>query len=79
MYYLGTFTLIRHDEDRHSIYLFLRATAREGAPTPYTYLGQLKYIEHDQERERPVHFIWQLLDWPMSSAVLGRMGLRLDM
>jgi hypothetical protein len=37
--------LIHHDEDRHSIYLFLRTTERQGgAPRPYTYLGRLKYI-----------------------------------
>jgi hypothetical protein len=44
--------LIRHDEDRHSIYLFLRANERRGgASMPYTYLGRLKYIGHDHERD----------------------------
>src|SRR5215469_5579790 len=70
--------LIHHDEDRHSIYLFLRTTERQhGAPRPYTYLGRLKYIEHYQ-RERPVYFLWQLLDWPIPPAELTRIGLRLD-
>jgi hypothetical protein len=71
--------LIRHDEDRHSIYLFLRASERRGgAPMPYTYLGRLKYIGHDEARERPVHFLWQLLEWPIPPVVLTRMGLRFD-
>src|SRR5689334_19527828 len=49
--------LVHHDEDRHSVYLFLRATERQdGASTPYTYLGRLKYIGHDKEREQPVYF-----------------------
>lgn len=38
--------LISHDEDKHSIYLFLR-TARG---LPYTYLGRLKYLTHDRVR-----------------------------
>lgn len=28
---------------------------------PYTYLGRLSYLSHDAERERPVHFEWQLI------------------
>ena len=71
--------LIRHDEDRHSIYLFLRANERRGgASMPYTYLGRLKYIGHDHERERPVHFLWQLLEWPIPPATKTRMGLRFE-
>jgi hypothetical protein len=51
--------LIRHDEDKHSIYLFLRTIAkRVGAASPYTFLGRLKYLTHDKQRERPVHFGW---------------------
>jgi hypothetical protein len=44
----------------------------------YTYLGRLKYIGHDLERERPVHFLWQLLEWPIPSATVTRMGLRFE-
>src|SRR5215468_5348673 len=45
---------------------------------PYTYLGRLAYITHDPERERPVHFQWQLIDdWPPPDETLTRMGLQL--
>ncbi|MEY9531137.1 DUF3427 domain-containing protein [Sinorhizobium fredii] len=64
---------IKHDELRHSIYLFLRT--REGVP--YTYLGKLKYLSHDKEREKPVHFQWQILDWKMDTSTSERIGLEL--
>jgi hypothetical protein len=51
--------LIAHNEDRNSVYLFLRTEARvRGVPRGYTYLGPLKCIGHDNERERPVYFAW---------------------
>jgi len=50
---------ILHDDLRNTIYLFLRTGPRR----QYAYLGKLKYLNHDRERERPVHFKWQLLDW----------------
>jgi hypothetical protein len=50
--------LIHHDHEVSSIHLFLR-TKRE---RPYTYLGRLKYLRHDREREQPVYFEWQLKD-----------------
>jgi hypothetical protein len=65
--------LIGHDELRNTIYLFLRTRAGMA----YTYLGRLAYITHDRERERPVHFQWQLLDWPPPPELLLRIGLRL--
>src|SRR5688572_20777035 len=58
------FTL--HDELVNSVYLFLRT--RKGIP--YTYLGRLKYLSHDIERENPVHFKWQILDWNVPSETL---------
>lgn len=71
--------LIAHDETRNSIYLFLRTNARIGnLPTAYTYLGRLKYVTHDADRERPVYFDWQLLDWPIPPEAIERMGLRLE-
>lgn len=72
--------LTAHDEDRNTIYLFLRTQARaHGTPLDYTYLGPLKYVSHDTERERPVHFAWQLLQWPIPSEALARMGLTLEL
>ncbi len=71
--------LISHDEDRNNIYLFLRTSARVAdQPMPYTYLGRLKYIAHDMERQQPVYFDWQLLDWPISDIVSRRMALELE-
>lgn len=51
-------TLINHDETINNIYLFLR----EEMKGDYQYLGKLKYLNHDKEREQPVYFQWQLLD-----------------
>jgi uncharacterized protein DUF3883/uncharacterized protein DUF3427 len=72
--------LIAHDPERTNVRLFLRTRARQGATAvPYTYLGRLAYITHDSERERPVHFQWQVIDlWPPPTEVLTRMGLQLS-
>jgi hypothetical protein len=51
-------TLINHDETVNNIYLFLR----EEKKGDYEYIGKLKYLNHDKEREKPVYFQWQLLD-----------------
>ena len=64
---------INHDERVNNIHLFLRAKDR----SPYTYLGTLGYLTHDAERERPVYFQWQILEWPPPSGVLGRIELKL--
>lgn len=66
--------LIRHDELSNTIYLFLRTNKRRD----YTFLGTLKYLSHDNARERPVYFQWQILEWPALPSVLERMGLRLE-
>lgn len=66
--------LIRHDELRNSVYLFFRTRKRTG----YTYLGRLKYLSHDSERERPVHFQWQILDWDPPAEALEKKGLTLQ-
>jgi hypothetical protein len=63
--------LIRHDEQANNVHLFLRKKSR----APYTYLGTLKYLRHDGLREKPVHFQWQLLDWPAPKEVLDRIDL----
>ena len=51
--------LINHNEFNDNIYLFLR----EKKGKKYKYLGLLKYLSHDNQREKPVYFQWQLLDW----------------
>lgn len=65
--------LVEHDEQVHTIHLFLRTDRR----SRYTYLGRLGYLTHDKNREAPVYFQWQLLDWPAPSETLARIGLRL--
>ena len=64
--------LINHDERIHSIHLFLR-TKRD---RPYTYFGPLGYLEHDESREQPVHFQWQILEWPLSDDLEEDIGLQ---
>lgn len=66
--------LIQHDDQRNSIYLFLR-THRDN---PYSYLGRLRYLSHDAERERPVHFRWQILPGNIPAEVAQRIGLKLE-
>ncbi|MEH7482459.1 DUF3427 domain-containing protein [Neobacillus drentensis] len=73
--------LINHDYLKNNIYLFLR-TRRINPSTkksePFTYMGKLAYIIHDTEREAPVYFKWQILDWDIPPfEVLERMNLQL--
>jgi Domain of unknown function (DUF3883)/Domain of unknown function (DUF3427) len=63
--------LIEHDDRLHTIHLFLRS--RRGRP--YTYCGTLGYLSHDLEREAPVHFQWQLMDWPPPIETLETLGI----
>jgi hypothetical protein len=63
--------LIQHDELTNTLYLFLRTRKN----VPYTYLGNLKYLAHDAEREHPVWFQWQILDWNLPPVVRQQMGL----
>jgi hypothetical protein len=65
---------IEHDELKNSIYLFLRTNRRAS----YTYLGALKYLSHDTERENPVYFQWQVLEWSPPEGMLDRIGLVLQ-
>lgn len=47
---------INHDSDQDNIYLFLRTNKN----LDYTYLGQLMYVSHDKEKEKPVYFMWKI-------------------
>jgi hypothetical protein len=60
--------LIAHDDLTDNIYLFLRESKKDG----YQYLGRLAYLEHDKEREKPVYFQWQLLDWDETDTLTER-------
>jgi len=50
---------IDHNDLENNIYLFLR----KESGIPYTYKGRLAYLSHDESREKPVYFQWQLMDW----------------
>ena len=65
--------LVNFDDRIDNIYLFLRT--KEGAK--YAYFGKLGYLTHDTERQKPVYFQWQLLDWPPTEIFLNKTGLTL--
>ena len=54
---------IKHDDSVNNIHLFLRQEKRG----PYKYYGRLAYLSHDADREEPVYFKWQILDWPLKT------------
>jgi len=58
-------TFINHNDTTNNIYLFLR----EEKKGDYEYLGRLKYLTHDKDREKPVYFQWQLLDMDRDSFI----------
>jgi hypothetical protein len=62
---------IAHNDLTNSIHLFLRS--RGGLP--YTYFGELGYLDHDPGREEPVYFTWQLMDWAPADSVLMTLGI----
>jgi hypothetical protein len=66
--------LIAHDHLVNDTLLFLR-TSTTG---PYAFLGFLKYVNHDAERERPVNFHWQILDFDRNMDYESLMRLRLQ-
>ena len=63
--------LIQHDELKNSIHLFLRTKKNR----KYTYLGQLKYLAHDKDKEKPVYFKWQILNWKINKEQLEHIEL----
>lgn len=66
--------LIKHNHLQNDILLFLR-TKLDG---PYMFMGFLKYVNHDQEREQPVHFHWQILDFDSTRDYISLLDLRLE-
>lgn len=65
---------IEHDEIKNDILLFLRPADR----MPYMYLGKLRYVAHDAERVRPVHFQWRILDFNPTAPEITRFGVQLE-
>ena len=64
--------LITHDDLTDNIHLFLREDKKDD----YEYLGRLAYLQHDIEREKPVYFQWQLLDWDETDTSTERVTTR---
>ncbi len=50
---------INHNPEKNTIYLFYRIKSEE----KYIYVGQLKYLNHDDTREKPIYFKWRILDF----------------
>ncbi len=64
-------SFINHNHDLNNIYLFFRTRNSND----YTYLGKLAYVSHDPERECPVYFKWQILDWDVTTDTTNKIGL----
>lgn len=64
-------TFINHDERINNIHLFLRGKSGD----EYGYFGTLGYLTHDTQREKPVHFQWQLMDWAAPKEFLQTVGV----
>ena len=64
-------SFINHDERLNNIHLFLRAKSGD----EYGYFGTLGYLTHDTQREKPVHFQWQLMDWEAPTEFLQSVGI----
>jgi hypothetical protein len=67
--------LVEHNHLENDILLFLR-TKLDG---PYMFMGFLKYVSHDRERERPVHFHWQILEFDPTKDYESLLGLKLEL
>jgi hypothetical protein len=65
--------LIGHDETRNVVSLFLRTNEKDD----YTFLGPLSFKDWDPLSEKPVHIVWQIMEWPISNELINRMGLQL--
>lgn len=64
-------SFINHDERLNNIHLFLRGKSGD----EYGYFGTLGYLTHDTQREKPVHFQWQLMDWEAPKEFLQTVGI----
>ena len=38
-------------------------------------LGRLRYLSHDRDRQHPVYFTWQILDWSLPEEIRARIYL----
>lgn len=57
--------LTNHNPDMNDVYLFLRAKESD----PYTYLGPLEYVTHDTDKEKPVYFMWHIMEFDLTNTM----------
>ncbi|MCF8158394.1 MAG: DUF3427 domain-containing protein, partial [Burkholderiaceae bacterium] len=67
-------SLINHDDHVNNIHLFLRSTKKSS----YGYFGKLGYLTHDADRQNPVYFQWQILDWEPPKEFIDHVGINLS-
>lgn len=67
-------SLINHDDQVNNIHLFLRSNKKSS----YGYFGRLGYLTHDADRQNPVYFQWQLLDWEPPRDFIKSVGIKLS-
>ena len=65
--------LINHNCQKDNIYLLLRTNSHD----KYTYIGKLAYEFHNPDKEKPVQFQWQVLDWEIKQVLFDKIGLKL--
>lgn len=66
-------SLINHDDQVNNIHLFLRSNKKSS----YGYFGRLGYLTHDADRQNPVYFQWQILDWEPPRDFIESVGIHL--
>lgn len=69
--------LINHDEVSNNVFLFYRKNRTDD----YTYIGLLKYLNHDEESggdKEPVNFNWQLMNWPIENETMVDLEIKLE-
>lgn len=67
-------TIVRfteHNPEESNIHLFLRTDLDDD----YTYLGTLAYLDHNPEKEQPVHIRWSLTE-PLAEEMATRLGIK---
>lgn len=54
---------INHNSLPSKVHLFFRPNGNKKEHYSFVYLGELKYLTHDNSRTKPVHFLWKILDF----------------
>lgn len=65
-------TLINHNSTLNNIYLFYRNLKLSRY---YTYLGLLDYVSHNPLSNKPVDFVWQILNWDPPNRIIDHFVL----